>query len=230
MGQIEDYILKYNGSYSRDEIKRQLKNSGFSKEDIDSAYQKINADSNSHNISSTESPTKSGYSGLALGLSIFGFIIPLISIVGLILGFRARNINKSDGMALAAIILGFISLFIYIFILLISVVGFQMWFNSYQSDIVGKIESQPNVGVSSVKVDRVENNGDIYITNVGSISIDGFSLEYGGNECGLSSDILFPGVNELTYDNKICNFSSLASAEVLLKTPDSIQPYTVIIS
>lgn len=106
----------------------------------DSNKSDINGENNNLNYSKPK-----GNSGLALGLIIAGFI-PIIGIItlitGIILAHKARKINKDDGVALAALIIGYIliSFIILIILIVVSQVGFKLyqeeWFQSYQSELL----------------------------------------------------------------------------------------------
>lgn len=74
-------------------------------------------------------------SGLALTLSILGFFVPVVglvlAIIGIVLGSKAKRINPDDGMALAAIIIGYITVFLPIIAILAFIV-FYMTFAGLQ--------------------------------------------------------------------------------------------------
>lgn len=116
----------------------------------------------------------------------------------------------------------------------VAVVGFQGWYTNYQSDILAKTNDQTSASAANIAISYVKGGitaaEDIYITNNGGSSITGFSMSYNSSDCNISSPTLNPGLNSLTYDATTCNFSSLSSAEVLLKTSDSVQPLSIIIS
>lgn len=116
--QVKEYIKKYNESHSKEAIKRQLQNSGARKKDIEEAFKEVSK--------SPQITAKKGKSGLALGLVIAGLVVPLVGwimmIIGIILGFKARKINKNDGVALAAIIIGCVG-----FLLIPVIVGALMF-------------------------------------------------------------------------------------------------------
>ena len=131
--EIKKYIETYARVHSRDAIERQLKNSGYKKEDVSLVYSML--DGHITGEFEIDSKKKMGFgngvaaseggeahSGLALGLAISGFIIPVLGIFmeifALVLAFKARKINRDDGKALAAIILGCIFFGIAFLILL----------------------------------------------------------------------------------------------------------------
>ena len=139
---IEKYIETYSSNYSDDAIKNQLKNTGYKQEDIDLVYSNLNKNDVKFEQNKKDLRKQNKYSindnqqgeprsGLALGLVIAGFFIPLLGIIleifGLILAFKARKINRDDNVALAAIILGcifMIILGIILFFILFMVFGF----------------------------------------------------------------------------------------------------------
>ena len=65
----------------------------------------------------------------------------------------------------------------------VAVVGFQTWFNNYQSGLNSKVEQQSNAG-SSLTVERLEAtaNGTIYIKNtaVTAVNVTSWKVMYSG--------------------------------------------------
>lgn len=77
-------------------------------------------------------------SGWALGLTIVGYFIPFLGIVtviiGLVLAHKVRKLDKDNGIALAALIIGYIYVaFAILFALLILIIGAQTFFATYQA-------------------------------------------------------------------------------------------------
>ena len=105
--------------------------------------------------------------GFALGLTIIGVFIPVIglilTIIGLVLAHSARKADNNNGMALAAMIIGYISLALALLLTLFVVfVGYQTWNATYQSGLNTQVEQQSQTG-SDISIDRLESDGTVYI-------------------------------------------------------------------
>lgn len=123
---------------------------------------------------------KKDYSRTALIFSILGCFIPFLglifAIVGIVLGFKSLN-SQNRGMAIIAIVIGFIAIFITLIVLpIIALVGFQTWFYTYQTSINEDIQKSP-LEISGVTVERVEldvnNSVIVYINNKGNTEFIG---------------------------------------------------------
>ena len=71
-----------------------------------------------------------------------------------------KNIKAISPVAATALLL---------VVAVIAVVGFQTWFNTYQSGLNAKVEQQSNTGANIV-VERLE-NGTVYLRNAGTDSV-----------------------------------------------------------
>ena len=70
----------------------------------------------------------------------------------------------------------------------VAVVGFQTWFQTYQSGINTKVEQQSNAG-SAVSIERLE-NGTVYLKN-GGVDVLTADITVGGSSnCGNTSQTL----------------------------------------
>lgn len=80
----------------------------------------------------------------------------------------------------------------------VAVVGFQAWFNTYQSGLTGKIESQSG---NLLTVNRLE-NGTVYIKNTGSAAVnvtDVYIKDAAGNNlCTPMTTSFLIGANSLS--------------------------------
>lgn len=74
----------------------------------------------------------------------------------------------------------------------VAVVGFQTWFNTYQSGLNTKVEQQSATG-AAIGVERLEIS-QVYLKNGGTTDISASSLSVGGNDCGLTAFDVTPGV------------------------------------
>jgi hypothetical protein len=203
--QIKDYLVKYKDSHSMDSIKKQLINSGASGSDIDEVFSDLKNSSTSH-VSNSSSGSSSG---LALGLAIGAWFIPFIglfmAIYAIILAKKARKQNKDDGMALAALIISWILIVLFIGIILLGVglIGFQSWSTSFQSKQLTDIDMQTSSGGSSIDVERVQ-DGSVYLLNrdTSSTQIDGLTITGdSGYTCTSGSFSVSPGIASYPCDS-----------------------------
>lgn len=108
--EIKKYIETYQDSYSKEQIVSQLKNSGIDENEINEVYSTLN-----DRASKPSDVQHKGNAKLGLVLIMIGLFIPLLGFVmiiyGIVLGFKARKINK-DGFSLFVIIFGFVGLFL----------------------------------------------------------------------------------------------------------------------
>ena len=113
----------------------------------------------------------------------------------------------------------------------VAVVGFQTWFNSYNSANMAKVEAQSNTG-ASMSIERIEAGTgmqSIYIKNSGTATITGVVMKVGGTDCGLNTTSVLSGLNEYQYNNTLCGtITTGTSAEIMLQTGSSLQTLTVI--
>ena len=84
----------------------------------------------------------------------------------------------------------------------VAVVGFQTWFNTYQSEQLSDIEAFAEAG-SAVTLERLEVNG-VYIFNRGTATLNVTQIEVGGVECDIQPvagqddpGIVPPGVHRI---------------------------------
>ena len=117
----------------------------------------------------------------------------------------------------------------------VAVVGFQTWFNSYNSANMAKVESQSDSG-ASMSIERLEyaasGNGTVYIKNTGTADIAGVTMKVGGSNCNLNNSAsgitIGSGLTELVYNSSACTIEKGISTEVILQTATSLQTLTVI--
>ncbi len=120
----------------------------------------------------------------------------------------------------------------------VAVVGFQTWFTGYNSATLAKVDSQSNSG-ASLTIERLEVGGSIYIKNAGTAT-QNVTLWSGSTNCWLSAAApatttsganVASGLQQLYYNSSTqCDFSTVSSVELLLKTSDSLQEYTAIVN
>ncbi|MCA9460008.1 MAG: hypothetical protein KC550_05665 [Nanoarchaeota archaeon] len=124
---IKNYLLEHRNSYSKEALVKKLIDSGATKSDIDSVYDEIeNGNVVLEKEGDSSDRNSKSISGWALGLAILAIFTGLgiiLAPIALYLGIKARRINKSDGMALAAIIISSILLLI----LLALIIFFIVW-------------------------------------------------------------------------------------------------------
>ena len=67
----------------------------------------------------------------------------------------------------------------------VAVVGFQTWFNTYQSGLNTKVEQQSSTG-SAITVERLE-TGNLYLKNSGTESVNATSVTVNGVSCNMTA-------------------------------------------
>jgi hypothetical protein len=250
--QIKDYLAKYKDSYSMDSIKKQLMNSGASSSDVDEVFSDLKDSSTSSVLNGSNSSSGSS-SGLALGLAIgawfiqfvvfaiwflpvfvisllefariFPFIGLFMAIYAIILAKKARKQNKDDGIALAALIISwiYIVLFIGFILLIVGLIGFQSWFTTFQNKQLNAIDMQTSSGGSSIEVSRVQ-DGIVYLLNLGTSStqIDGLTITGdSGYICTSGSFSVSPGIASYPCDS-VGVYVESERLSVLLETTDGL--------
>ena len=107
----------------------------------------------------------------------------------------------------------------------VAVVGFQTWFNTYQSGLNTKVEQQSATG-TAVTVERLETTNGLYLKNsnkannvtISSISIAGATIQ------GCTNIQLAPGVANIASVSS-CNVTGLTqgdSVDVVVVTKDGV--------
>ncbi len=107
----------------------------------------------------------------------------------------------------------------------VAVVGFQTWFNTYQSDLNAKVEQQSATG-TAVTIERLETS-QVYLKNAGSTDISVSSVTVDGNACNITT--VTPGVSN--YSISDCN-STLTigdKVDVVVVTEDGVYSETEIV-
>lgn len=106
----------------------------------------------------------------------------------------------------------------------VAVVGFQTWFNTYQSENFAKLNEQTATG-SAINFQLLEND-TIYLTNSGySGTVFNVTVE-GCNEVDASSS-LGDGLIEIDLSGASCSgMTDGASKSIRVRTDDLIYPFT----
>ncbi|NQZ85519.1 MAG: DUF4190 domain-containing protein [Nanoarchaeales archaeon] len=196
--QIKNYLLKHKDSHSLDSLKTQLISYGALAGDVDEVITKINLSSNlNSNIPAPTGPTSNSNDdyGLAFGLSIAGLIIPLVGLILSIFAIkfakRSRLKNPNNGLAKAALILGWINVVIYSIIFILFIFNFILayFFFSYQVQAMEQIEMKTSSNGPALSIERVQEDS-IYILNRGSsdVSVDKLLMSLSGNSYSCISE------------------------------------------
>jgi len=103
----------------------------------------------------------------------------------------------------------------------VAVVGFQTWFNTYQSGLNVKVEQQSKAG-SSLTIERLEvaNSGQIYVKNnaVDNVSISSWKVTLASTgadvaNCGETSGVLDAAAGTVTTYNSSSGSCSLTAGK-----------------
>ncbi len=111
----------------------------------------------------------------------------------------------------------------------VAVVGFQTWFNTYQSGLNTKVEQQSQTGAAII-LERLEND-TAYISNKGTDEITLTDLKIDGKSCApLSGDNpLQNGVNTVSFNTTACSLVKGDSADVVLITDNGVYSFTTLV-
>jgi flagellin-like protein len=107
----------------------------------------------------------------------------------------------------------------------VAVIGFQNWFQTYQSGVTADVEKNSKTG-TAVTIERLESTGNLYLKNAGAENITISSLTVDGNSvtCNIN---LTKGVSNVN-NGANCDISGSvtlskdASVDVVVVTPDGI--------
>jgi len=89
----------------------------------------------------------------------------------------------------------------------VAVVGFQTWFNTYQSGLNTKVEQQSATGVA-ITVERLEAS-QVYLKNAGTTDINSSSITVDGKPCISNVTTITSKVNNYSFNASVCNTSTL---------------------
>lgn len=114
----------------------------------------------------------------------------------------------------------------------VAVVGFQTWFNTYQSGLNTKVEQQSATG-SPVTVERLEND-TVYLKNIGNEDLLTSQIKVtdsAGNPCaGTASVTINKSVTAgYTFDNSGCTLTKGTSADVVVVTKSGVYSANVLV-
>ena len=101
----------------------------------------------------------------------------------------------------------------------VAVVGFQTWFNTYQSGQLSNVEQQSTTG-SAISVERLENN-KIYLKNSGTENVSVSTVSVGGIDC--TAPVNFnatPGTAAYLTTN--CTSTEGSAYDVVVVTADGV--------
>ena len=107
----------------------------------------------------------------------------------------------------------------------VAVVGFQTWFNTYQSGLNAKVETQSNAG-SALTVELLQTDGAVYVKNSGTddISVSNISVTTSSgayNNCSATGTA--SGSSVTTFDVGTCSsMTSGASYGITIVTSSGV--------
>jgi flagellin-like protein len=101
----------------------------------------------------------------------------------------------------------------------VAVVGFQTWYQTYQSGVTADVEKKSDTGVT-ISVERLENN-TVYLKNSESTDISASALKINGNQCN-GSFIITPGVKGYGFNTTNCPLKKGDTVDVVIITDDGI--------
>ena len=107
----------------------------------------------------------------------------------------------------------------------VAVVGFQTWFNTYQSGLNTQVEQQSSSG-SAVTVERLE-NGTVYLRNSGAAQLTGVDVEvsatsgYSGS-CDQATGVNLNGSQVSSISLANCNLAQDSVYNVVVVTNDGV--------
>lgn len=107
----------------------------------------------------------------------------------------------------------------------VAVVGFQTWFNTYQSGQLADVEQKSAAG-ASITVERLE-NGTVYIKNVGSTNIDASSIAVSGCTDPGATTLNASTVSTITLAG--CSLTTGTTVDVVVVSSDGVFPETEIV-
>lgn len=85
----------------------------------------------------------------------------------------------------------------------VAVVGFQTWFNTYQSGLNTKVEQQSSTG-SSITIERLE-TGTLYLKNSGADAVNAISVTVNGTSCNMTAfNVTIPGQQVSSHNVSSC--------------------------
>ncbi len=114
----------------------------------------------------------------------------------------------------------------------VAVVGFQTWFNTFQSGVQTNVEQQSNTG-TAVTIERLETDG-LYLKNSGAENISITGVEVNGNtiSCSVPFDIE-PGVTNIdgvsSCDVSLAGLTKGLAVDVVIQTKDGVFQETEIV-
>ena len=97
-----------------------------------------------------------GYGIASLICGVLSFVLSIIPLVGIILAILAivfyfkQKKSGTTTMSIVGLVFGIIGLVISLFVF-IAVLGFQLWFSSYQDGIVEQVEDEAGISVDVFK-------------------------------------------------------------------------------
>ncbi len=107
----------------------------------------------------------------------------------------------------------------------VAVVGFQTWFNTYQSGLNTQVEQQSSSG-SAVTIERLE-NGTVYLRNSGAAQLTGVDVEvsatsgYSG-DCTPETGVTLNGSQVSSIPLTGCNLAQDSVYNVVVVTNDGV--------
>lgn len=115
----------------------------------------------------------------------------------------------------------------------VGIVGFQSWYETFQSTKLVDINSQSTEGIFSTKVENI-NEDLLYFNNGYNENITVSSIRIGGLDCNIDSLNLSPGINNIWVGDCLNSISTKGSQDVLVLTDKgtfnqkySIKPVTL---
>jgi flagellin-like protein len=109
----------------------------------------------------------------------------------------------------------------------VAVVGFQTWFQSFQSDTLAK-SSQAGAAGSAFNFQLLEND-TLYVTNSDPNLIT-TTLTYTVEGCSEGTHVIVDGLNQVNLSGDSCaSMASGSSKSILLKTTSGVYPFTGVV-
>lgn len=100
----------------------------------------------------------------------------------------------------------------------VAVVGFQTWFNTYQSGLNVQVEQQSQAG-SAIRIERLETT-QVYLRNAGNENVSLTSISVGPTDCGVTETDVVP--NTESYSFNTCSPVVGTSVDVVVVTDNGV--------
>ena len=106
----------------------------------------------------------------------------------------------------------------------VAVVGFQTWFNTFQSGVQTNVEQQSNTG-TAITIERLETDG-LYLKNSGAENISITGVEVDGTDINCSNLEIAPGVTNIdgvsNCDVSLAGLTKGSAVDVVVQTKEGV--------